>query len=442
MRAVSCDATTTQNCEVRQPTTDNRQPTTILNEAEDRRQSTPETLKVAIQLLFSHIIRLTVSTMSGRALSVLLLAVLLSLISRLTFAFSPPLASLSVRVIKTTSTTSRLPNYPQSSRLLAQGQEDSEVATSEIWLPQLRRAMAVIGSFGALETGYLTYQKLFGDVLCGLDGASCNQVLNGPYSYVPFTDIPLSAMGLLAYLTVAGLAVRPLVLQQEGSDDSSNRIALTAVTTAMGTFSIFLMTLLFGVLETTCPYCIFSAACSIMLAMLAWIGGCLPENSKVGAKAAGSSFLATTVGALVLLFSGYEGDINESMSRTFVSGGMSTTLLASSETKLYSPPPITTESSPQSLVLADKLQALDAKMYGAYWCSHCFDQKEAFGKAAFSKIQYLECSKDGVNSQYPVCKANDVPGYPTWQIQGKLYPGEQELDELEDLVKEIMEGKK
>ena len=88
---------------------------------------------------------------------------------------------------------------------------------------------------------------------------------------------------------------------------------------------------------------------------------------------------------------------------------------------------------------------MDAKMYGAYWCSHCFDQKEVFGKQVFNKdesskfnIEYVECAKDGSNSQTKLCKSKEVPGYPTWEIKGKLYPGEQELDELEDLVKSIM----
>lgn len=97
-------------------------------------------------------------------------------------------------------------------------------------------------------------------------------------------------------------------------------------------------------------------------------------------------------------------------------------------------------------------------------CSHCYDQKEAFGKAAFSKIPYIECSKDGYNEQNAFCKesgtfslptaaiiptrknrlltAHDhswrkgVPGYPTWSIKGKLYPGEQSLEELEEIVQE------
>jgi hypothetical protein len=122
------------------------------------------------------------------------------------------------------------------------------------------------------------------------------------------------------------------------------------------------------------------------------------------------------------------------------------TLLASgaggdtSSTKLYSPPSIeNTQSLTRALDLADNLQALDAKMYGAYWCSHCLDQKKLFGKQAFAKIQYVECSKEGVNSKFLMCKANEVSGYPSWQIQGKLYPGAQELDELEELVQSIQQ---
>ena len=85
--------------------------------------------------------------------------------------------------------------------------------------------------------------------------------------------------------------------------------------------------------------------------------------------------------------------------------------------------------------LATQLQTLDAKMYGAYWCSHCYDQKETLGKQAFSKIQYVECSADGKDSQTKLCKARKVPGYPTWEIAGELYPGEQDLEELEGVVK-------
>lgn len=37
---------------------------------------------------------------------------------------------------------------------------------------------------------------------------------------------------------------------------------------------------------------------------------------------------------------------------------------------------ITTESSPFALSLAKHLRSIGAKMYGAFWCSHCLEQKQ------------------------------------------------------------------
>jgi uncharacterized membrane protein len=357
-------------------------------------------------------------------------------------------AHLRLEESRSTLRTDRRKLQQHASALFAQEMEDCDSPTPEansIWMPQLRRIMASIATAGALETAYLSYNKLVlgeSSPLCGVNG-SCDSVLSGPYSIVPFTDIPLALVGCLAYVTVGVLALAPLL--SEETDDSSNRVALTTLTTAMGTFSIFLMTLLFGVLQTTCPFCVFSAACSVLLGMLVWLGGCLPpQKTKEGAQASGAAFLATTMAAVILFMS---SDASIAGSTTAGSNTLSfgTSLLAAaatttSSTELNAPPAITTTSTEREIKLATQLQKLDAKMYGAYWCSHCYDQKQVFGQEAFAKLTYLECSKDGVNSQSKVCKAREVPGYPTWEINGKLYPGEQELDELEDLVKEIQSG--
>eukprot|EP00980_Cylindrotheca_fusiformis_P013042 scaffold3267_cov140-Cylindrotheca_fusiformis.AAC.4 len=309
---------------------------------------------------------------------------------------------------------------------------------NEIWMPPIRRIMGGIASLGVLETVYLTYNKLFEvetTLFCGTDGTgSCSSVLNGPYSYVPFTEIPLAALGLVAYTFVLGLSLFPLLSdgEQEAVDDTTNRILLTAATTAMGTFSIFLLTLLFGVLETGCPYCEFSAGCSISLAMLTWIGGC-PPSIKQGVQTAASSFLATCTVALLLFIAG--GDYDALTTSKYLASALSgSTNQQEQQLVARAPPPISTESSPRAISLAKDLQSLDAKMFGAYWCGHCYDQKETLGKQAFSRIPYIECSKDGAQSQTKLCKSKDVPGYPTWEINGKLYPGEQELDELEEIV--------
>ena len=105
------------------------------------------------------------------------------------------------------------------------------------------------------------------------------------------------------------------------------------------------------------------------------------------------------------------------------------------------PPPITTHSSERALLLSSDLERLGAKMYGAYWCSHCHEQKQIMGAEAMARIPYVECAKNGLNNQQGLCKQKDIPGYPTWEVGGKLFPGEMELVELEDIVGQVTNRK-
>ena len=100
---------------------------------------------------------------------------------------------------------------------------------------------------------------------------------------------------------------------------------------------------------------------------------------------------------------------------------------------LYTPPAIKGLSSPQAIALAKHLKRENVKMYGAYWCSHCFSQKQLFGAGGARIIDYVECAQDGYNSQRELCRAKNIKGYPTWEIGGKLYPGERSLEALEEL---------
>lgn len=90
-------------------------------------------------------------------------------------------------------------------------------------------------------------------------------------------------------------------------------------------------------------------------------------------------------------------------------------------------------SSPQEVTpeqaLANHLSENDAKMYGAFWCPHCADQKAMFGDA-FQAIDYVECDPEGENPQPELCQDVGIEGYPTWEIDGQLYPGVRSLDEL------------
>jgi thiol-disulfide isomerase/thioredoxin len=53
-----------------------------------------------------------------------------------------------------------------------------------------------------------------------------------------------------------------------------------------------------------------------------------------------------------------------------------------------------------------------AKMYAAFWCPHCQEQKAMFGRSA-SKLPYIECSLPD-RKQTQICIDNKIEGYPTW----------------------------
>lgn len=84
--------------------------------------------------------------------------------------------------------------------------------------------------------------------------------------------------------------------------------------------------------------------------------------------------------------------------------------------------------------LAQCLTDKGVKMYGAFWCPHCSNQKATFG-SDFENIQYIECSPNGRNSTSPVCINAGVKSYPTWFIPGQgLVTGEQEPERLAKLA--------
>jgi uncharacterized membrane protein len=308
------------------------------------------------------------------------------------------------------------------------------------WNPPLRGTLGSIASLGSLETAYLTLSKLSGsELLCSTDG-HCTDVLNGPYASIPGTEIPLAALGLVAYSMVAALAFAP----RQPAGEDTNRILLTALTTAMGVFSVFLMAILFGVLKQSCPYCVVSAILSVSLAKICWWGGVLPKQRGKEGVVASCAFGAVSFLAAAMLFFGnerpasavtYAGELVGSSS----SSSIVSTLIA--DVKGQAPPTITAASSKRALALARDLEKLNTRFFGAFWCGHCFDQKQELGKEAMAKIPYIECSKDGVNSQSKLCKERDVPGYPTWEINDQLYPGQRNMDELEEIVKRALRKK-
>ena len=79
---------------------------------------------------------------------------------------------------------------------------------------------------------------------------------------------------------------------------------------------------------------------------------------------------------------------------------------------------------------AQCLKDKGAVFYGAFWCSHCNDQKDMFGKSV-KFLPYVECSTPDGKGQLDVCRDKNVSGYPAWDFSdGTRVPGTLSLEEL------------
>jgi len=69
--------------------------------------------------------------------------------------------------------------------------------------------------------------------------------------------------------------------------------------------------------------------------------------------------------------------------------------------------------------LATYLNQSGVKMYGAFWCPHCQAEKQDFGKSE-SKLPYVECSEPDETTQTPICIAQKIVSYPTWDFPNPI----------------------
>jgi hypothetical protein len=91
---------------------------------------------------------------------------------------------------------------------------------------------------------------------------------------------------------------------------------------------------------------------------------------------------------------------------------------------------VKSSSGSAELALAAHLRNVNAKLYGAYWCVHCYEQMYLFGGEAAQKIDRVECAEDRKDAQPKLCQEAEIKAYPTWKIDGKVYQGIQSLEDL------------
>ncbi|MBI4261949.1 hypothetical protein HY624_00295 [Candidatus Uhrbacteria bacterium] len=92
-----------------------------------------------------------------------------------------------------------------------------------------------------------------------------------------------------------------------------------------------------------------------------------------------------------------------------------------------------TQSTSALTSFADCLTTKGAIMYGTWWCPHCKNQKDLFGKS-FDHVRYVECAPTGnPNMRAQACIDAKIEGYPTWIFaDGSRREREMTLDELRE----------
>lgn len=287
---------------------------------------------------------------------------------------------------------------------------DSVASTSELAgvLQRAGFAITAVSAMGAADCAYLTMVKLGqAKLACPIAAGACLKVLNSQWASVG--PVPLAAIGCLAYLGVMGLSL---------TSDWPQRSLLWGLCLAMAVSSGGLMGLLIFVLETPCVFCAISAFASALLLALVETGRARSANGIPRREVLAISGLVTVSSLRAITLPAPPGE--ESFREL---------------TELYKPdhPPVRTSSSRAEVALAKHLTAVGAACYTAWWCPHCQEQRENFGREAVELAPFIQCSESNRRMK-AACRAKDIDGYPTWIIDGKKYGGLRDLSELAEMT--------
>jgi len=289
--------------------------------------------------------------------------------------------------------------------------------------------MGGLATVGLIDTASITLERwgVIGQLACpgGADG--CDKVLSSVWGTV--LGQPLALYGLLAYGAVMLLSLLPLIpgVQQWLLDRQSSSSTLGArrsgrtpdlfwqlgylLSLAMAVFSLVLVGLMLFRIEAICAFCLLSAGISLALLVLHWFGRDWEDRGQLLFR---SMIVAVLVGLISLAWvaAADRPDVTQEKG---------------------APPQVITLSNPAKLALAEHLSSIGARMYSAYWCPHCHEQKELFGAEAAAKLDVIECAADGKNSQTALCDSKAIEGFPSWEINGRIDSGVKSLSKLADL---------
>ena len=277
-----------------------------------------------------------------------------------------------------------------------------------------RIAMAVLATVGLIDTGSITLKRwgLLGDLICPMGADGCDKVLNSAWGTIA-DGIPLSFVGVLAYGAVLLMALLPLLPGlSENKAELSRRTwwGLFSVSLGMAVFSGVLLGLMVFKIQAFCFFCVLSGVLSLLLLILSVVGGGWDDPGQLIFRGILLA-LAVLLGGLI-----WASVVDPDRAELPTGEGVA--------------PLVTTESSPATLALAEHLTGSGAVMYSAYWCPHCHEQKELFGKEASDKLKVVECAADGQNNQADLCRSKGLQGFPSWEINGSIESGVASLETL------------
>jgi uncharacterized membrane protein len=243
-----------------------------------------------------------------------------------------------------------------------------------------------LSSVGLLLTGYLTWSASTGSALQGCAaGGGCDIVLTSRWATL--LGLPTSLWGLFGY---AALAAVSFIRRMDRQWSYAWTVAFFGVS-----YSIYLTSVSFTVLDSACPYCLTSLGLmGAALALVIWQRpAAMARHSWASLVAGRAAFAALVILVLHLNYSAPQAE------------------------------PAGPED-PAIRALAEHLTKEGALFYGASWCPHCQEQKRLFGASA-SRLPYIECSLSGPKGpQASACRSAGVRSYPTWVINGRAVQGQ------------------
>ena len=286
-----------------------------------------------------------------------------------------------------------------------------------------RVAIAIFSTIGVIDTGSITINKWgwIRNLNCpgGLGG--CDKVLNSSWGTLIQTEnfsIPLSFIGLISYLLIVLMSIFPLIPILNNQKNNISKLTWWGsfyISISMFVFSLILISIMIFKIKAFCFFCVLSCIISFSILLLNLIGGSWEDYGKL--------FFRGFILSLAVLLAGLVWSSSVDPSTKEISNDIQ-----------GMPPTVISISSPQKIKLAEHLTNNGVVMYNAYWCPHCHDQKEMFGKEATEKLNLVECAKDGFNNKRELCEAKGITGFPSWEINGSIESGVKSLEELAKLT--------